>query len=138
VIVPDGRILANLFLSGDLSATSEALFRRDARWVAPAAWRHAFLRMAASHVRGGRTSLDEATAAWRRAQAMMERGEFTVDGAHVLRLSVESGCPVLACEFVAAARFAAAPMVTADRRVLAKFPETAVAPAVVLGGCASA
>jgi hypothetical protein len=134
VIVPDGRILASLFLPGPFSPTSEALFRRDSRWVAPAAWRHAFLRMAASHVRGGRTSPEEATAAWRRAQAMMERGEFTVDGAHVLRLAVESGSPVLVCEFVAAARFAAAPLVTEDRRVLAAFPDTAVTPGAVMGG----
>lgn len=74
----------------------------------------------------GRMSLDDATAVMNDALALIRDMEYEVDSSEVLRLAAASRCTAYDCEFVAVARSLGVPLVTADRALLAAFPDTAV------------
>jgi predicted nucleic acid-binding protein len=57
---------------------------------------------------------------------MAER-EYTVPSASVLGLVPNSSCSAYDCEFVALAKQLSVKLVTEDKRILAEFPEIAVA-----------
>ena len=56
------------------------------------------------------------------------RSEFDVVSGDVLSLASTSGCSAYDAEFVVLARDLRVPLVTTDKELLEKFPETAVSP----------
>jgi predicted nucleic acid-binding protein len=134
VIVAGTSLIASLIVPGPGTPTAEAVLGRDPRWVAPLLWRSEFLSVLTHAMDAGTMTLDEATAAWTRARKLMERGEFMVDGPHILREAAETGRGAHACEFAAAAHLASAPLVTSDAETLAAFPDIAVSPADFVRG----
>ena len=68
------------------------------------------------------------------AESLMLGGEYHVVSADVLNLAASSGCTAYDAEFVALARGLSVPLVTMDRELLEKFPETAVTPERFLAG----
>jgi predicted nucleic acid-binding protein len=56
------------------------------------------------------------------AERLLAGREFAVDSAEVLRLAAESGCSAYDCEFVVLAEFLGVPLVSADRRLVERFP----------------
>lgn len=57
---------------------------------------------------------------------MMRSREYEVTSLHVLNLVATSSCSAYDCEFVALAQELQVPLVTADKQILAQFPDTAV------------
>lgn len=62
------------------------------------------------------------------AESMMADNEFAVVSGDVLDLAVSSGCSAHDAEFVVLARELGVSLVTLDKKLLDKFPETAVSP----------
>ena len=59
------------------------------------------------------------------ADKLLINNEYELPAAHVMRLVNSSGCSTYDCEFVALAGHLGVPLVTADNKILAEFPEIA-------------
>lgn len=84
-------------------------------------------------MRRGELALGDAIEVAELAEELLRDGEFLTPATQVLRLAVESGCSAYDCEFVALARAHGVALVTTNRAVLARFPDTAIPPADLAG-----
>ena len=122
MIVVDTNVIAYLYLPGDHTADAEALCRSDPEWVAPLLWRSELRNVLAMQVRARRLELDAAQSIQAEAEQLLHGREFAVDSAEVLRLAAESDCSAYDCEFVVLAEYLDVPLVSADRRLIQRFP----------------
>ena len=121
MIVVDTNVIAYLFVPGDRTSAAEALRRRDTEWAAPLLWRSEFRNMLATLIRLGRIELPTAQAIQEQAEQLLAPLEFALDSGTVLGLAATSGCSAYDCEFVALADFLDVPLVSADRKLKARF-----------------
>jgi len=56
------------------------------------------------------------------AERLLQGREFAVDSAEVLRLASVSGCSAYDCEFVVLAEYLDVSLISADRRLVERFP----------------
>jgi len=75
-------------------------------------------------------SLDRACRIQTMAESLLADCEFEVPSFDVLNLVNQSNCSAYDCEFVALARHLGVKLVTADKKVISAFPDTAIALAV--------
>jgi predicted nucleic acid-binding protein len=130
VIVVDTNVIVYLLIEGPFSPVARRVVVKERRWSAPRLWRSELRNVLIGYIRRGALSSDEAQQILRRAEARLGVHSAEVDHAEVLQLALMSGCTTYDCEFVAVARAAGVPLVTADRKLLAAFPLLAVAPEV--------
>lgn len=123
MIVVDTNVIAYLYLPGDHSVAAENLFRSDPEWAAPILWRSELRNLLATQMRAGNLALDAALSIQEQAEQLLRGRDFAVDSTRVLRLAAESGRSAYDCEFVALAEYLDLPLVSADRRLVASFPE---------------
>lgn len=121
MIVVDTNVIAYLFVPGDRTNAAEGLRRRDAEWAAPLLWRSEFRNVLATLVRLGRLELPIAQAIQEQAERLLEPLEFALDSETVLALAASSDCSAYDCEFVALAEYLDVPLVSADRKLKARF-----------------
>ncbi len=88
--------------------------------------------MLAFYLRQGLLSLDDARAIIREAELFLQGREYGVSSVRVLDLAAASRCSAYDCEFVALAQDLDVPLVTADKKILTAFPETAVSMAAFI------
>lgn len=127
MIVVDTNVIAYLWLPGRFTGGAEALVQRDPEWAAPLLWRSEFRNVLAGSLRRGDVDLDTANQLAVRAETHLRGREFAVGSAEVLARVEGSRCSAYDCEFVVLAQELGVPLVTTDRRILADFPQTAVA-----------
>jgi predicted nucleic acid-binding protein len=133
VIVVDTNLVYNLFITGNRSEAADEIIERDRDWLAPPLWRSELRNALVKSIRGNLLDLEEAFGIMVEADALMSGSEFDADSADVLELALTSGCSAYDAEFVVLARDLRVPLVTTDKELLEKFPETAVSPEVFLG-----
>jgi predicted nucleic acid-binding protein len=133
VIVADVNLIAYLLITGEHTAAAEAVLGTDAEWAAPLFWRSEWRNVLAGYLRRGELNLAGALERVAAAEAVVRGREYLVEAAAVLELVAGSPCSAYDCEYVALARQLGVPLVTSDRRLLAAFPETAVAPGQFAG-----
>ncbi len=126
MIVVDTNLIGYLFLESERSTQAERALLRDASWAAPLLWRSEFRNVLAVQMRAGRLELNDAWEIANQAESLLRGREYAVLSQVVLRLAASSGCTAYDCEFVALAQDLGAALVTVDRQVLARFPETAI------------
>ena len=129
MIVADTNLVAYLYLSTPHSQDAEAVLRLDSEWSAPLLWRSEFRNVLIGCIRRGQFKLDDAVIVMDLATELLHGREYAVASSEVLALAARSSCSAYDCEFVALALELGVPLVTADKRILAGFPETAVGPA---------
>ncbi len=134
MIVTDTNIIAYLYLPSRQTAGVIKLLERDADWAAPRLWRSEFRNILATYVRSREVSISQALQIQQRAELLMSGNEFDVPSANVLTLASESGCSAYDCEFVYLAKSEGVRLITADRQLLRRFPETAMDTASYLRG----
>ena len=126
MIVAESNLIAYITIPGDRTAQAERVLARDPVWAAPFLWRSEFRSVLAAYLRNGMLDLETALELAFDAESRMEGQEYAVDSASVMRLASGSRCTAYDCEFVALAQKLGTKLVTADRQILAAFPETAV------------
>ena len=128
MIVVDTNLIAYLLIEGERTETAERVLDADEDWNAPLIWRSELRNTLAKSVWRNRIDMGEAFRIMTEAESIMAAGEFPVVSGDVLSLAALSGCSAYDAEFVVLARDLRVPLVTTDRELLEKFPETAVSP----------
>jgi len=126
VIVVDTNVVAYLYLSSDHTDAAERTLRKDSEWLAPLLWRSEMRNILALYVRQRQLRVADALRILEEAEALMAGREYEVRSRAVLELSIASGCTAYDCEFVLLAQDLDIALITADQKILARFPETAV------------
>lgn len=104
------------------------VWRKDSDWAAPVLWRSEFRNVLAGCLRKGLLTRALAIDAFARVEEAVDGREYFVDTDPVLQLVEQSNSSAYDCEFVALAKELGVPLVTSDNRILANFPQFAVAP----------
>jgi predicted nucleic acid-binding protein len=128
LIVVDTNLIAYLLIEGERTEMSERVLDADEDWNAPLIWRSELRNTLAKSVWRNRIDMGEAFRIMTEAESIMAEGEFPVVSGDVLSLAALSGCSAYDAEFVVLARDLRVPLVTTDKELLGKFPETAVSP----------
>ena len=128
MIVVDTNLIAYLLINGEYSETAERVLGKDSDWVAPYLWRSEFRSVLVKCLRDRRLELNDSFRIMAEAEALMSECEYAVSSPDVISLAASSACSPYDAEFVVLARELSVPLITLDRRLLEKFPETAVAP----------
>jgi predicted nucleic acid-binding protein len=126
VIVIDTNIIGYLFLTSKRTAQAEQALLKDSDWVAPPLWRSELCNVLATCTNRSLVKLEDALLIISEAEQLMKDSEYEVTSEQVLRLATQSGCSAYDCEFIALARDLNAPLVTVDKKILARFPDVAI------------
>ena len=127
MIVVDTNIICYLYIYGKHSQQSEDLLSRDSNWVAPILWRSEFRNVLAQYLRKNFLNLGDILLIIQQAEKLLTDHEYEVSSSHIMQLVDNSRCSAYDCEFVALAQYLGIPLVTADKKILREFPETAIA-----------
>jgi len=132
VIVVDTTIRFYLFADSEQSGLAERVLEKDREWLGPSIWRSEFRNALVNSIRNKLMDLDTALRIMAVAETLMPDNEYDVASDDVLDLATASGCSAYDAEFVVMARDLRVPLVTTDRELIEKFPETAVTPETFL------
>ena len=127
MIVVDTNVVAYLYLSSEHTEAAERILLRDSDWVAPRLWRSELRNVLALYVRQGLLAAADALRILGEAEDLMAGHEYEVQSRAVLELAIASGCAAYDCEFVLLAQELGVPLITADQKIVARFPESTVA-----------
>ena len=128
MIVVDTNTIAYLYLPSRYTADVTRVLEKDGSWAAPLLWRSEFRNVLSVYLRQGSLALPMALEIQRAAQLLMADREFAIDSEGVLHLAADSGCSAYDAEFVYLAQSEGIPLITSDRALLRKFPETTATP----------
>ncbi len=126
MIVADTNLIGYFLIQGPGTPAAEAEFEKDPVWAAPVLWRSEFRNVLATYMRNSSLSLSDALALMADAESLLEHHEHQVDSAPVLAMAYGSGAAAYDCEFVLLAEVLGIPLVTADKKVLQRFPKVAI------------
>ena len=125
MIVVDANIIVYLVTNSAETPLAERVSLTDPDWRAPRLWRSEVLNALSGYIRKGMLTVEEALLLINHATRVL-KAEALADPRAVLHLVSTSHCSSYDCEYIAAARELRVPLVTADKQVLASFPDTAV------------
>jgi predicted nucleic acid-binding protein len=126
MIVVDTNILAYLYLPGEYTALAEELLETSSAWAVPILWRSEFRNILAGCLRRNELSFENAIALQLEVESLVAGNEYEIDSRRVLELVRDSNCSAYDCEFVALAKSLNTHLVTADKKILKAFPDTAI------------
>ncbi|MFK8083866.1 MAG: type II toxin-antitoxin system VapC family toxin [Granulosicoccus sp.] len=125
MLVVDTNIIAYLFLPSDASIHSQRLLELDSDWTAPVLWRSEMRNVLLQYVRKNLLTLSESIRVQSEAEQLMLNNEFDSVSRTVIELAATSECSAYDCEFVALAVDQRIPLITADKKLVRSFPDTA-------------
>lgn len=126
MIVADTNLVAYLFIPGMFNREAEIVLGKDPEWCAPVLWRSEFRNVLWLYLRRGELTLPEVMRIMSEAETLLRGREYQVDSSGVLALASSTGVSPYDCEFVILAQEKGLKLVTADRKVIAAFPKTAM------------
>ncbi|MCI5151037.1 MAG: PIN domain-containing protein [Candidatus Electrothrix sp. MAN1_4] len=126
MIVADTNIITYFLLPSSYSDDLDALYKAEPDWAVPTLWRSEFRNVLALYLRKEIITLKQAVRLVENANSVVAHNEFTVSSTEVLTLVDQNSCSAYDCEFIALAHTLETQLVTQDKKVLRKFPETAV------------
>ena len=125
MIVIDTNIIAYLYLQTENTESAENLLIKEPIWSAPSLWRSEFRNVLALYLRKDIITLEQAIQIQTEAESLMDGNEFEINSIDLLKLVRDSSCSAYNCEFVALAQDLDATFVTADKKIISEFPNTA-------------
>ena len=134
MIVVDTNVIAYLMLPGEQTQLVEQVMAKDNCWLVPPLWKSEFRNVLTLYLRQGQVTIDQIRAIMTRAERLFNRSEYPVTSEVVFTLVNRSHCSAYDCEFVALAKELSLLLITADKKILREFPETAVSPQQFING----
>jgi predicted nucleic acid-binding protein len=125
VIVADTNLIVYLFITGDQTPLAQRVLQKDPHWIVPPLWQSEFRNVLAAYLRRG-MPLVEARRVMDSALQTLENRQIIPSYERILDLIAESDCTAYDCEFVALARQLSIPLVTADKKLLNRFPDCTI------------
>ncbi len=125
MIVVDANVITYFVLRSEHTPLAIEVAEKDADWYAPRLWRSEFLNVLSGYIRRGILTTDAAKSIFDAAFLFL-KDEVPLDERMVLELVSTSNCTSYDCEYVAAAQSLRVPLITADKKLLASFPDIAV------------
>lgn len=126
VIVADANLIVYHFVQGAKTELAHRVSQLDDDWLVPPVWRHEFANALSLTVREAGLSMDLALATYREAFTLLSGREHDIDMPEVLEIAADHSVSVYDAEYVALALARHVRLVTEDKELLRKFPETAV------------
>ncbi len=127
MIVVDSNIIIYVHIQSDRTEEALRALQKDPYWMAPPLWESEFRNVLAGYIRRRILKLEDAKLVMESALQTMEGREILPPSNLVMDLVAASDCSAYNCEYVALARHLNAQLVTADKKILQNFPETAMA-----------
>lgn len=125
MIVVDTNVIAYLVIEGKQTASALNVINIDPEWAAPQLWKSEMRNLLSLYLRNRQMTIDEAVSAMDRSEAVIAGREYDVESSRVLELASHSGCTAYDCEFAYLAEKLNVLLVTADKKLLAAFPDIA-------------
>lgn len=126
MIVADTNLISYLLIDGEKTDLARKVWTIDPDWAMPPLWRSEFLSVLVVAVRAGALKEEQAQILLRSSQVFMSAVELEPDGERVFKLAVERNISAYDAQFVAVAEELEAPLVTADKRIIANCPDLSV------------
>jgi predicted nucleic acid-binding protein len=126
MIVVDTNIIIYLYVSSIETAKANLAFAQDPDWIVPSLWRSEFRNALVQYVNHQIIAIGGAIQIALSAEQLLGGSEYDVASDKVLRLATSSSCSAYDCEFVVLAQDLGVLLLTADKKVLRAFPNTAV------------
>lgn len=128
MIVVDTNVLCYFLMPGERSEAADRLFREEPEWIAPRLWLDELMNVLATYERQSLLDATQSAAILRDAQDLMREGTYEVPPERVLAIARRTGLSAYDSQFVALAEEKGTKLMTWDRKVLDRCPQTAVAP----------
>ena len=125
MIVADTNLIVYLFITGDQTSLAQEVLYKDPHWIVPPLWQSEFRNVLAALVRRGMT-LPEAKQIMEDALQILESRQVLPSSEKIFDLISQSDCTAYDCEFVALAQQLDILLVTADKQLLQRFPNSAI------------
>ncbi len=125
MIVIDTNIIAYLYLPTKYTKNAEELLIQKPVWSAPSLWRSEFRNVLALYLRKNIITFEQTIQIQTEAESLMDGNEFEINSIDILKLVNVSSCSAYDCEFVALAQDLETTLVTADKKIISEFPNTA-------------
>ncbi len=125
MIVADTNLIVYLFINGDKTPLAQKVLSKDPHWIVPPLWQSEFRNVLAGYIRRGMT-LSQAKQIMEDAMLTLENRQVLPSFEKILELISESDCTAYDCEFIALAEQLGVLLVTADRQLLIRFPNSTI------------
>ena len=134
MIVADTNLIAYRLIEGDRTEEAMAVFEKDPEWFAPPLWRHELLNVLAVYARHGNLTEPDSLAIFDAALTLFKNKEIPVRFPDALSLAIRETISAYDAQFVVCAHTLGISLITSDKELLRKFPDTAFTPAMFLRG----
>lgn len=126
MIVADTNLIVYLFITGDQTSLAQEVLAKDPHWIVPPLWQSEFRNVLAGYIRRG-MKLSQAQEIMTEAMLTLEYRQIIPSSEKVFELISKSDCTAYDCEFIALAQQLNILLVTADKQLLERFPDSAIA-----------
>ncbi len=126
MIVADTNLIVYLFITGDQTPLAQDVLAKDPHWIVPPLWQSEFRNVLAGYIRRG-MELSQAQEIMRDALLTLENRQVAPSSEKVFELVSKSDCTAYDCEFIALAQQLNILLVTSDKQLLQRFPDSAIA-----------
>lgn len=125
MIVADTNLIVYLFITGDQTSLAQEVLSKDPHWIVPPLWQSEFRNVLAGYIRRGMV-LSQAQEIMTNGMATLENRQVIPSPEKILDLISKSDCTAYDCEFIALAQQLDVLLVTADKQLLNRFPDSAI------------
>ncbi|MHB8779108.1 MAG: type II toxin-antitoxin system VapC family toxin [Anaerolineales bacterium] len=125
MIVADTNLIVYLFDTGDKTPLAQVVLAKDPHWIVPPLWQSEFRNVIAGYIRRGMT-LIQAKQVMEDAILTLENRQVLPSSEKILDLISETDCTAYDCEFIALAQQLDVLLVTADKRLFSRFPNSTI------------
>jgi len=125
MIVADTNLIVYLFITGDQTSLAQEVLSKDPHWIVPPLWQSEFRNVLAGYIRRGMV-LSQAQEIMTNGMVTLENRQVIPSPEKILDLISKSDCTAYDCEFIALAQQLDVLLVTADKQLLTRFPDSAI------------